>query len=184
MKFTPAGGKIQASLTRRNNRLYLSVQDSGPGIHRGLEGDVFTRFQRQCCLEDGRFGIGLGMVLFRGFLINIYSSDPAVIEVGMTRMVVMCSLYFTCGLMDMMVGCIRGMGYSVMPTVVSLLGACGVRVLWVATVFQIPAFHQVTTVYWSYPISWFLTIIANICCYVWASKRLKRRIEEEKQLRT
>ena len=65
VKFTPQGGKISASLTHRGGRLYLSVQDSGPGIHRGLEGDVFTRFQRQCCLEDGRFGIGLGLVLVR-----------------------------------------------------------------------------------------------------------------------
>ena len=65
VKFTPQGGKISASLAHRSNRLYLSVQDSGPGIHRGLEGDVFTRFQRQCCLEDGRFGIGLGLVLVR-----------------------------------------------------------------------------------------------------------------------
>ena len=65
VKFTPRGGQIDASLTRRGDRLYLSVQDSGTGIARGLEGDVFTRFQRQCCLEDGRFGIGLGMVLIR-----------------------------------------------------------------------------------------------------------------------
>ena len=65
VKFTPRGGRIAASLTRRGDRLYLSVQDSGTGIAKGLEGDVFTRFQRQCCLEDGRFGIGLGLVLIR-----------------------------------------------------------------------------------------------------------------------
>ena len=65
VKFTPPGGTVQACLTRRENRLCLSVRDSGSGISRGLEGDVFTRFQRQCCLEDGRFGIGLGLVLVR-----------------------------------------------------------------------------------------------------------------------
>ena len=65
VKFTPKGETIRASLTRRGNRLYLSVQDQGSGIARGLEGSVFTRFQRQCCLEDGRFGIGLGLVLVR-----------------------------------------------------------------------------------------------------------------------
>ena len=65
VKFTPQGSKVQASLIHRENRLYLSVQDSGTGLSRGLGGDVFTRFQRQCCLEDGRFGIGLGLVLVR-----------------------------------------------------------------------------------------------------------------------
>lgn len=65
VKFTPKGGTIQASLVRRGSRLYLSIRDSGSGIRRDLEGDVFTRFRRQCGLEDGRFGIGLGLVLVR-----------------------------------------------------------------------------------------------------------------------
>ena len=65
VKFTPKDGTIQASLQRRDNRLYLSVRDSGSGIRQDLEGDVFTRFRRQCGLEDGRFGIGLGLVLVR-----------------------------------------------------------------------------------------------------------------------
>ena len=65
VKFTPKDGNIQASLVRRGNHLYLSIRDSGSGIRQGLEGDVFTRFRRQCGLEDGRFGIGLGLVLVR-----------------------------------------------------------------------------------------------------------------------
>ena len=65
VKFTPAGGTVRCRLVRQGSRLRLSVQDSGPGIARGLEGNVFTRFQRQCGLEDGRFGIGLGLVLVR-----------------------------------------------------------------------------------------------------------------------
>ena len=65
VKFTPKDGAIQASLVRRGNRLYLSIRDSGSGIRQDLDGDVFTRFRRQCGLEDGRFGIGLGLVLVR-----------------------------------------------------------------------------------------------------------------------
>ena len=91
---------------------------------------------------------------------------------------------YICGTMEVLVGALRGIGYSMMPMIVSLIGACGLRILWVATVFQIPAFHKVTTVYWSYPISWSLTIAAHLCCYIWAYKRLKRHIEEEKLLRT
>lgn len=65
IKFTPAGGSIRAKLTRRGNRLYLSICDSGSGIAENLRGSIFSRYSRPPCLEDGRFGIGLGMVLIR-----------------------------------------------------------------------------------------------------------------------
>lgn len=65
MKFTPKGGTIDARLTRRNKKLYLTVQDSGCGIADSLRGSIHTRFLREPVLEDGRFGIGLGMVLIR-----------------------------------------------------------------------------------------------------------------------
>lgn len=65
VKFTPKGGSIQASLIRRGCKLYLSVQDSGSGIAEDLKGDVFSRYTREPGVEDGRYGIGLGMVLIR-----------------------------------------------------------------------------------------------------------------------
>lgn len=65
LKFTPGGQSIQAALTRRGSRLYLTVQDSGCGIPEQLRGDIFSRYSREPGLEDGRFGIGLGFVLIR-----------------------------------------------------------------------------------------------------------------------
>lgn len=65
MKFTPKGGTIEAVLTRRGNKLYLTIQDNGNGIPRSILGNIFTRYQRQPGLEDGRHGLGLGMVLVR-----------------------------------------------------------------------------------------------------------------------
>lgn len=65
LKFSPSGSTIQASLVRRKNKLYLSVQNSGTGIAQQLRGSLFSRFTREPGLEDGRFGIGLGMVLIR-----------------------------------------------------------------------------------------------------------------------
>jgi len=65
MKFMPEGGSICASLTRQQNMLYLSIQDSGSGIAQTVLGNVFTRYQRQPGIEDSRYGIGLGMVLIR-----------------------------------------------------------------------------------------------------------------------
>ena len=65
MKFMPEGGSICASLTRQQNMLHLSIQDSGSGIAQTVLGNVFTRYQRQPGIEDSRYGIGLGMVLIR-----------------------------------------------------------------------------------------------------------------------
>lgn len=65
LKFTPQGGHIDARLTRRGKRLYLTVQDSGCGIPENQRGSVYSRFLRQPGLEDSRQGIGLGMVLIR-----------------------------------------------------------------------------------------------------------------------
>ena len=65
IKFTPKGGSIQASLTKRGRKLYLTVQDSGSGIASEVYSSVFRRYLRQPGIEDGRFGIGLGMVLIR-----------------------------------------------------------------------------------------------------------------------
>lgn len=65
MKFMPEGGTIHASLTRKQNMLHLSIQDSGSGIAENVLMNVFTRYQRQPGIEDSRYGIGLGMVLIR-----------------------------------------------------------------------------------------------------------------------
>ena len=66
IKFTPEGGTVTAKLTRHGTKLYLSVCDSGSGIAEDLRGSVFSRYARQSAIEDGRYGLGLGMVLIRG----------------------------------------------------------------------------------------------------------------------
>ncbi len=112
-------------------------------------------------------GIVLGLieVVFARGLLSFYTSSESVIEAGAVRLLIICSTYFTCGLMDTMVGVLRGIGYSLMPMIVSLLGACGLRLLWIATVFQIPEFHTIETVYMSYPISWTLTFSVHLICF-------------------
>lgn len=106
-------------------------------------------------------------------LLGIYSDSGAVIEAGMKRMAVLCTTYCLCGMMEVMVGVLRGLGYSVMPMIVSLVGACGLRLVWIATLFQIPALHSMTTLYWSYPVSWGITFAVHFLCYRWAMKRLR-----------
>ena len=105
-------------------------------------------------------------MLFGHPLLGIYSSSLAVIEAGMHRLRIIARTYALCGIMDVMVGALRGVGYSIMPMIVSLIGACGLRLLWLATVFQIDRYHTVTTVYLSYPITWIITLSVHILCFV------------------
>lgn len=108
-------------------------------------------------------------------LLGIYSNSSIVVDAGMARLSVIATTYALCGIMDVMVGMLRGLGYSIMPMIVSLLGACGLRILWIATVFQIPEYHSPRTVYLSYPMSWGITLLVHIICYVVVWKRLRRR---------
>ena len=114
--------------------------------------------------------------LFGPQLLGIYSQTPEVIAAGMKRLSIICKLYAVCGVMDVMVGSLRGIGYSVLPTIVTLIGACGLRLVWIATVFQIPAYHTIQTVYWSYPISWSITLVAHFICFLWGMGKLRHRL--------
>lgn len=119
------------------------------------------------------FGAGFGgtVILFGRNLLSIYTNDGAAISVGMTRLYIITGTYTLCGIMDVMVGAIRGIGYTVLPTIVSLIGACALRLVWLATVFRIPKFHTINTVYLSYPITWLVTIIAHVICYIIIRKK-------------
>lgn len=109
-------------------------------------------------------GMGGGAVLCGRFLLGIYSSDPAVIDYGMERLRIVSGPYFLCGLMDTMVGAIRGIGYSVVPMVVSLTGACALRVVWIFTVFA--SYRTLRVLYLSYPVTWSVTFTAHVICYI------------------
>ena len=114
-------------------------------------------------------------VIFGESLLKIYSSSNDVIEAGIVRLGLVARTYALCGIMDVMVGMIRGIGYSVMPMIVSLMGACVFRLVWIATIFRMERFHTVQVVYASYPISWVITISVHIVCFIWAMKKVKEK---------
>lgn len=120
-------------------------------------------------------GVVLGntAVLFGRPLLRLYSNSPEVIDAGIIRLSIICSTYALCGLMDVMVGSLRGLGYAVMPMIVSLIGACGLRLIWLATIFQLEPFHTIEMVYITYPVSWILTFCAHLVCYVIVRRKLK-----------
>ena len=79
--------------------------------------------------------------------------------------------------MDVTCGSIRGMGYSVSPTIVSLAGACGFRILWLFTIFALD--RTLFTLYLSYPISWGITFVAHLVCFLVFFRKWKRQVQAE-----
>ncbi len=123
-------------------------------------------------------GLCLGnlVVLCGPFILRAYSKSSDVIKAAMLRLTIICSAYCLCGMMDVMANSIRGIGHSVLPMVVSLTGACGVRILWLATFFQIPKFHTPEVIFISYPISWIITLLVHILCFVLIFKKESKSI--------
>ena len=124
-----------------------------------------------CTFWAALFGAILGVLcnVFATPLLSLYTADPAVIAAGMPKIEVMCGPYLLCGIMDVMTGALRGIGYSVLPMVVSIMGACGLRVLWVMTVFAaMPTMHVLML---SYPVSWTITFLVMLYFFIVIWKR-------------
>lgn len=117
--------------------------------------------------------MGNGVYLAGGTLLKLYSPDPEVIQYGMLRLSYICTTYALCGMMDVMVGSLRGMGYSIMPMLVSLTGACLFRIVWIMTIFK--AHHSLEILYVSYPISWGLTFAVHLLCFLIVYGRTRRQ---------
>lgn len=121
-------------------------------------------------------GLALGLLVwtFGTPLLALYNSDPEVIRFGLVRMAVILPTYFLCGTMEVIVGQLRGLGYSVMPMIVSLTGACLFRIVWIMTIFSMEQFHTLQVLYISYPISWALTFSVHMLCYMSVARKLPR----------
>ena len=118
--------------------------------------------------------MGGGCYLFGERLLGIYSSDLEVISYGLIRFRWIGIPYFLCGIMDALVGMLRGLGYAVVPMCVSIIGACGFRILWIATIFQ--QHHSLDVLFSSYCISWILTGGTHLISFIIVWRRLKRRL--------
>ena len=122
----------------------------------------------------------LGMVMggtgyyFAPVLLRFYIPDsPEAIAYGVTRMSWICLPYFTCGLMDVVTGALRGLGKSFFPMIVTVLGVCGFRIAWIYTVFQIPRYHTPNCLYASYIISWLITFFIQFLLFWYAYRKLE-----------
>lgn len=115
---------------------------------------------------------GIGVYLLGEPLVGIYDSNPTVISEGLKRLGIISVTYFICGAMDLMVGMMRGMGKSLMPMIVTVVGVCGVRIVWIYTVFAY--YHSLFWLYVSYPVSWIATLFIHCICYFVVRNRLPK----------
>ena len=117
--------------------------------------------------------LGGGAVLAGNQLLHFYSSDAAVIAAGYDRLRIICGTYLLCGIMDVLASSLRGLGYSVLPMVVSLIGSCLLRLVWIATIFQLN--RTPFMLYISYPISWVLTASVHLICLLVVRRKLQKK---------
>lgn len=114
------------------------------------------------------FGVVGGGLLcaFGPQLLGIYITDSVeALAYGELRLMYLAIPYFLCGMMDISTAALRGMGESVIPMIISILGVCGIRVGWVCTIFQIEAFHTPQSLYLSYPISWVIVFVCQMIAF-------------------
>jgi len=123
-------------------------------------------------------GIVLGSVVYLSAkpLLSIYITDSEeAVKYGIIRLGYICLPYFLCGLMDVATGMLRGIGYSVMPMIVTVAGVCGFRIVWIYTVFRMPEYHTLQSLYFSYTISWTLTFLTEFTVFLIILKKLTKK---------
>jgi len=125
-------------------------------------------------------GLVLGSLVyvFGPSLLSIYITDsPEAISYGMTRLAFICLPYFTFGMMDVTTGALRGIGASFVPMMISILGVCGLRIVWIYTIFQIPQYHTPQCLYLSYLVSWVITFIVQLAAFLIVFRRYLKTAE-------
>lgn len=175
MAGSTAAGNIEGFVYIAMNAFYQTAL-SFTGQNMGAKKyDRVSRIMRLCVLNVAAIGLLLGALctLFAQPLLSIYTTDPEVIQYGIERMMLVCLPYCICGVMDTLVGSMRGMGYSILPMIVSLTGACALRVVWILTVFA--ANPTLTTLFLSYPISWTVTALTHFVCFLVAYNKLRKK---------
>lgn len=133
-----------------------------------------------CVLCAGTSGFVAGNLtyIFGDKLLSIYITDSAqAISYGLTRISIIGVFYFLCGIMESITGAIRGMGSSFTTMIITVFGTCVLRIVWIYTVFAVPALHTPQCLFLSYPISWTVTITAELIAFFIIFKKKKKEAE-------
>ena len=138
----------------------------------------FKRIGKIALLCEGMvFVVGLLLSVIVLFfvepLLSLYSPEAEVIHYGVIRLQIICATYYLCGMMDVMVGILRGMGYAIAPMIISLTGVCVFRIVWIYAIFK--KFRTLEVLYLSYPATWLLTFLVQLIMFLIIYKKLRKQ---------
>ena len=119
--------------------------------------------------------LGGGAYVFGPQLLKIYTNNPEVIQCGVEILLYTTVTYFLCGLMDLFPGALRGMGYSAVPMILSVIGTVGTRIIWIFWVF--PQHRSLDLLFISYPASWIATIVMQVICFWFVRKKVHKTLQ-------
>ena len=168
-----AGSNIESFVYVTMNAFYQAAITFVGQNYGAAKCDRVDKVARQCVGFAVLFGLVVGNLayFFGAPLVGIYApGESEVVRQALIRMSIICCPYFICGFMDTLVGVLRGLGSSMIPMAVSIVGACGLRLIWVATVF--PLYRTPTCLYISYPITWMVT---GLCHFLFLMLVVRRR---------
>jgi Na+-driven multidrug efflux pump len=120
---------------------------------------------------------GIIMLVVAAILVPILANNPETIFYAQKRLWVMGFTYFVCGIMDCYSCAMRGVGRSISAMVISLIGSCVLRIIYLEIIRAIPAIYSIDLVYLTWPISWIITIIIYVFVTKATFKKVKREIE-------
>lgn len=130
--------------------------------------------------------LGSALFLSGKYVLRIYTDIEAEIDVAFIRLHYLCLPYFLCGIMDVMVGCLRGLGSSTLPMIVSIIGVCGFRIAWIYLIFypntNFDNINDLNLLYVSYPVSWIITFCVHFIVYLFISRKKIKEINLELSL--
>lgn len=112
-------------------------------------------------------------VLLGEQLIGAYANGKEAINYGLLRLTIVGMTYFLCGIGDVFVGGLRGIGYSLIPMISSIVGVCGIRIIWIHTAFK--QTRTLEVLYTAYPLSWVITAIIHLICYIIVYKKTSKK---------
>lgn len=161
-----AAGSLEGFVYQSMNAIYQACVTFTSQNYGANNKKRVTKVLVLCIMIVSVVGIVFGnfVYLFSNELLRIYTTNTQAIAYGHERLLYISAPYLLCGIMDVLCGSLRGLGYSTIPMIVSLIGACGLRIVWLMTIFQ--SFHTLSSIYLSYPVTWIITAFAHFICFL------------------
>lgn len=176
-----AAANIEGFVYTAMNSFYHATQTFTSQSLGARRYELINKILFRCLAMVTAIGLVLGQIvnIFANPLLSIYlPGNEDAIAYGITRLLYIATLYCMCGMMEVLSGSLRGMGESMLPMIVSLVGSCLFRVIWIYTIFAVK--HTLPVLYLSYPISWALIVIVYLICFLHVKKRVMEKYAVEK----